>query len=326
MGNKRSRKQMVFLAVGLCGFFSLTSCHEPVAQREVTPVPSAKSSIAPHATDPRALVPRLPDLGQCTRLEVRYYPSPMEFFFGNAQAPTYVSPEEVQYVRSLQVVEVTDPEFIKVLADRVRKTRFTGARGVSAADWFVHYTAYCGLKRVMAFTRLRNALMTEDEYWFDGDKGWEDTLYLPPRTKPLQVRGRCAGHLSYLHGYLQRRLRDDKALPSADKWCDVIREDLRAERQSEEFIMDLFRCPGAQGGPCHYAMNPNCTADSPKDMVFLFEAKPGWNQHGGPELFTFDHHDPRGGLVLLNDGWESMGSPTIRFIRTEEELKQLRWK
>ncbi len=40
-----------------------------------------------------------------------------------------------------------------------------------------------------------------------------------------------------------------------------------------------------------YAMNPNCREDSPKDVVFLFESKPGWNQHGGPELFTFDNHD-----------------------------------
>jgi len=54
-------------------------------------------------------------------------------------------------------------------------------------------------------------------------------------------------------------------------------------------------------------------------MVLLFETKDGWNQHGGPELFTFDNHDPRGGLVLLNDG-------TTRFIRTKEELKRLRWK
>jgi hypothetical protein len=30
-------------------------------------------------------------------------------------------------------------------------------------------------------------------------------------------------------------------------------------------------------------------------MVLLFETKAGWNQHGGPELFTFDNHDPKGG-------------------------------
>jgi hypothetical protein len=53
--------------------------------------------------------------------------------------------------------------------------------------------------------------------------------------------------------------------------------------------------------------------------VLLFETKAGWNQYGGSELFTFDNHEPRGGCVLLNDG-------TVKFIRTTEELRQLRWK
>ncbi|MCU0918237.1 MAG: hypothetical protein MUC88_27280, partial [Planctomycetes bacterium] len=64
-----------------------------------------------------------------------------------------------------------------------------------------------------------------------------------------------------------------------------------------------------------YAMNSSCREDSPNDVVLLFESKAGWNQHGGPELFTFDNHDPKGGLVLLNDG-------AVKFIRTEEELRQ----
>jgi hypothetical protein len=54
-------------------------------------------------------------------------------------------------------------------------------------------------------------------------------------------------------------------------------------------------------------------------MVLLFETRVGWNQHGGPEVFTFDNHDPKGGCILLNDG-------TVKFIRTKEELQQLRWK
>jgi hypothetical protein len=83
--------------------------------------------------------------------------------------------------------------------------------------------------------------------------------------------------------------------------------------------MKPLKCPSAKEGTSHYAMNPNCTFDSPPDMVLLFETKDGWNRHGGAELFTFDNHDPKGGLVLLNDG-------TVKFIRTEEELKQLRWK
>ena len=68
-----------------------------------------------------------------------------------------------------------------------------------------------------------------------------------------------------------------------------------------------------------FVVNPNCKPNSPPDTVLLFESKVGWNQHGGPELFTFDNHNPKGGCVLFNDG-------SVRFIRTKEELKKLRWK
>jgi hypothetical protein len=70
-------------------------------------------------------------------------------------------------------------------------------------------------------------------------------------------------------------------------------------------------------GRSNYAMNPQCEPNSPRDTVLLFEAKAGWNQNGGLELFTLDNHDPRGGGVLLNDG-------IVKLVRTEGELKQLR--
>jgi hypothetical protein len=108
-----------------------------------------------------------------------------------------------------------------------------------------------------------------------------------------------------------------KAYPS--KWCGAIVDDKRADVIPTEYKMEYFKCPAAGQGKCDYAMNPGCKPNSPPDMVLLFEAKAGWNQRGGPELFTFDNHDPGGGLVLLNDG-------TVKFIRTDEELKQLRLK
>jgi len=105
----------------------------------------------------------------------------------------------------------------------------------------------------------------------------------------------------------------------ASKWCDDIVRVLRANDFSKKEIMGDFKCPSAGEGKCHYALNPDCGPNSPPDTVLLFETKAGWNQHGGPELFTFDNHDPKGGCVLLNDG-------TVKFIRTKEELKQLRWE
>jgi hypothetical protein len=87
----------------------------------------------------------------------------------------------------------------------------------------------------------------------------------------------------------------------------------------DEEMMERFKCPAAGEGKSHYAMNPNCKRESPSDTVLLFETKAGWNQHGGPELFTFDNHELRGGCVLLKDA-------TVKFISNEEELQQLRWK
>jgi hypothetical protein len=103
------------------------------------------------------------------------------------------------------------------------------------------------------------------------------------------------------------------------KWCDYILNNDLTSHIPMKYKMSYFRCPSAGEGKCNYAMNPNCKPDSPSDMMLLFETKAGWNQHGGPELFTFDNHDPKGGCVLLNDG-------TVKFIRTPEELRQLRWK
>lgn len=94
---------------------------------------------------------------------------------------------------------------------------------------------------------------------------------------------------------------------------------MRAMHLPENRIGWAFVCPSVGADRCHYAMNPNCGVDSEPNTVLLFETQAGWNRHGGPELFTFDNHDPRGGCVLFNDG-------TVKFIRTEEELKQLRWK
>jgi hypothetical protein len=177
----------------------------------------------------------------------------------------------------------------------------------------------------------------------------------PPALKPLIVRWECAMKLSgLLFGGLKL---GPKRLPCPDpnQWCDVIVQNLRRKhitdytldgkrrrQYPDRVIARGFTCPAVHaptdangvhspldetdplsqppdGWVSDYAMNSNCREGSPDDMVFLFESQPGWNQHGGPELFTFDNHDPKGGCVLLNDG-------TVKFIRTKEELQQLRWK
>jgi hypothetical protein len=100
--------------------------------------------------------------------------------------------------------------------------------------------------------------------------------------------------------------------PDAGKWCTLLLED------GDNLSEDIFKCPAAENGRCHYAINPNCEPNSPNDVVLLFETKDGWNQSGGFEMLTEHNHGGIGCSVLLNDGSE-------RFIRSEE-VGQLKWK
>ncbi|MHC4265042.1 MAG: zinc-ribbon domain-containing protein [Planctomycetota bacterium] len=83
----------------------------------------------------------------------------------------------------------------------------------------------------------------------------------------------------------------------------------------------MFSCHGDEQGPCSYAINKNIenlTFDNaPPDMVLLFEATPGWNQVGGPELLTAEHHYGEGCNILYVDGH-------VEFVRPQD-LDKLKW-
>ncbi|MHC4489359.1 MAG: hypothetical protein ACYSW7_09340 [Planctomycetota bacterium] len=107
------------------------------------------------------------------------------------------------------------------------------------------------------------------------------------------------------------RSENNEKYPPADKWCDLL--------LPSEYATDKdFICPSAKKGFCHYAMNPYCEPNSPRDTVLLFESKPGWNQFGGPELLAPENHRGKGCHILFNGQY-------VWFIRTEK-FCDLKWK
>jgi hypothetical protein len=301
-----------------------------------------------------------PDLTACTRVEVnctRYTHGAIGYFFG--YTPTLervLSEQEQQYVRSFNKWTVTDQEQIRAFADQIRRGRHRGIIFGGISD-LVDIRCYRGRNRVASFSiypSMPKVIAHGHEFAYQ--RGLRIMRNLdPPALKPLIVRWECAMKLSgLLFGGLKL---GPKRLPCPDpnQWCDVIVQNLRRKhitdytldgkrrrQYPDRVIARGFTCPAVHaptdangvhspldetdplsqppdGWVSDYAMNSNCREGSPDDMVFLFESQPGWNQHGGPELFTFDNHDPKGGCVLLNDG-------TVKFIRTKEELQQLRWK
>jgi hypothetical protein len=308
--------------------------------------------------------PKPPDLTTCTRLKVRYAVGALNYFFPDTSMQKEVlNEEEREYIRSYDRWTVTDQGQIKAFAQQVGQgtdPRWLGVWALVAplcSDPPSKIVGYQPWRRRVSFSVYGGSEITAGGYFFSYYPGHGLSLASldPPRLKPLRARWDCGRHVSWLI-YLSLCGGPPPVRPHFDPnhWCDTIVENARKNYTAagianekkvrvypDIYIAGVFTCPGIHACPdvydyrrvressassqpvgiwiSDYAMNPNCREDSPKDMVFLFESKPGWNQHGGPELFTFDNHDPKGGLVLLNDG-------KVKFIRTEEELKQLRWK
>ena len=262
-----------------------------------------------------------PDLSDCTSLEIRYLSSTLDYFFGGQDIDNLLNSDEKKYIQSLETFVVTDTKRIEAFANDISQGTLYGiAHGKPAYLNPVEIACYRNDKQIVSFTVYGNTITTDSKSEFKYPPGLPNLDKIEPtEIRPFRLRSDCAWNIERLYtaGPLDRR--DVNSNPEPNQWCDTIMRDRDNTYVSDDEMMKTFKCPAADEGKCHYAMNPNCKPDSPGDMVLLFETKDGWNQHGGPELFTFDNHDPKGGCVLLNDG-------TVKFIRTEEEQNNLRWK
>jgi hypothetical protein len=137
------------------------------------------------------------------------------------------------------------------------------------------------------------------------------------RWRTLGPRLNCAANMRSLAMTMIVYASDDEQgrFPTADRWCDLLLKDNRAED-------DQFVCREAAkrgGNPrCNYAINPNARSSSPPDTVLLFETKGGWSQHGGAEILTTENHRGKGCNIVFND-------TSVKFVPTNE-LSQLKWK
>lgn len=271
-----------------------------------------------------------PDINNCTRLEIQYQPSMLDYFFPYPNERAFLSAEEVRHLQSLETTVADDQERIKAFAHEVGEGL---PGGIFTERTTARVICYRDGERLTSFTIYDDrSIVTEEQQCLRYSTGLPGLKALTTQIKPFDLRMRCAANLTNLRkrfglypkaakslriGLLRRRI--DKPYPETNKWCDYMVKAYKSAGIGDEGVMSPHKCPSASQGKSHYAMNPNCKFNSPADMVLLFETKAGWNQHGGPELFTFDNHDPKGGCVLLNDG-------TVKFIRTKEELRNLRWK
>jgi len=275
-----------------------------------------------------------PELPTCTRIEIRYQPSALGYFFPYTGQQSLLNPTEKKSLQSLKNIVVDDPEHLKSLANNVKNGVPT--TGIVRQRSMANMVCYHDSKLLKSFPIYNDESIVIEGRRFMYFKGFPSLKMLTTHIQPLELRMQCAVNLRNLWHRLclcykaEKKLPNDSSknkivYPTPTYWCSAMVRACRTIRmfRDEDIIRPLI-CPAVGEGKSYlaksyYAMNPDCKYNSPPDAVLLFETKAGWNQHGGPELFTFDNHDPKGGCVLLNDG-------TVKFIRNKEELQQLRWK
>jgi len=281
------------------------------------------------AERPRAEGPfPAPSFGRCTRADIQYTPSALEFFFPHASQQDLLSSPEKEYLRTQKTLLVEDHEYLGAFIEEMATGFQCEVVPENATANVVLYRDDECLTSLLVYDNV--SIETQDKQRFRYSDGLRSMRQFTPQIRPFDLRLECADHLRNLWYRLRfyHKITDSRSgnstaagrtsYPVAGEWS--ARTELAYRfRHDNHSALESYKCPSAREGKCHYAMNPACEPNSAGDMVLLFETKAGWNQHGGPELFTFDNHDPRGGCVLLNDG-------TVKFIRTEEELHALRWK
>jgi len=280
----------------------------------------------PPATSEDGPVPVPPQLDGCTRIEIRFLPSALEALFPGEEDRGLLNSEEIERLRSIQTIDIEDSQQILALAKSISLGRCF--RHPIEGNDIAQIACWHGNEQLVSFAVAAEAvpiaferiefLRTQERTCFPWP-GWDiDGAGLPPEIRVFVLRRECAGTLSRLGCWIRPR-REGAVDLTPERWCEGLSQTEIAQIYGMEFVKGMLNCPATKALECQYAMNPRCKVGSPPDTVFLFESSSGWNQHGGPELFVFDHHEPRGGCVLLNDG-------TVRFVRTPEELAQLRWE
>jgi len=260
--------------------------------------------------------PLLDLLWDCNRLEISYHPDTFSYWFKGASSRRLLSDEEQQQIERLEKGIIRDPDRIMQFFDACSLMDYIDEGG--AVIPYINYATvdcYQEERLLASFKYVRPNILIDSDgrfnaYPYDCLRSLDRT----PELWPFLARQECAVRIRSL-GVSVKTL---DTWPAPNRWCDIVSQAFtRMDYTTSPAPLLRFQCPSP--GLSHYALNVQCRPDSPPDMVLLFETEPGWNKHGGPELFTFNNHNPTGGLVLLKN-------QAVKFIRTKEDLMKLRWE
>lgn len=130
--------------------------------------------------------------------------------------------------------------------------------------------------------------------------------------RPYYDESLCQAKLRNLSAALVDYRQSNGGYPSAEVWCDEILEFVSKNpfRYVKGFRHNLT-CPTVSNNQASYAINPNANPSSDWQTVLIFECKEGWNRFGGPEIASFENHNGKCFVLLVNGQIISANKETI---------------
>ncbi|MBN1186229.1 MAG: hypothetical protein JXB49_28385 [Bacteroidales bacterium] len=125
---------------------------------------------------------------------------------------------------------------------------------------------------------------------------------------------------------IQYAKNNNDTLPEANQWCDLLIKNFK--NISPETFLGSFE----SNGICDFAYNKNVAglplADTPGNVVLLFEADGGWNLNGGEELLGTKHKEYQSLVLFTDRQWGMYDSflGTVKYCVSDKyDYNPIRW-
>ena len=209
----------------------------------------------------------------CSRVEIQYRPSMLEYFFPYVGQQKLLSPSEKQSLQSEKTIVVEDQQALKTFVNYINEGLPLSASVRERT--MAQVICYHDDETKTSFNIYNDYSIVKDfRDRFIYMDGFPILRILTPQIQPLELRICCAANLRNLWHrlrlYYKARGEIEILYPLSTEWCDAVREAYESRGMLDKYIESPHKCPSAGEGENHYAMNPNCEPNSPPDMVLLF--------------------------------------------------------
>ena len=139
-----------------------------------------------------------PNLTTCTRVEIQYEPSMLEYFYPYQSQHSLLSREEIENLRSEKTIVVKESEMINDFTNELKQAK-QGTGGIVSEKSKANVFCYRDGRRLTSFIVYDNSsIETRQKQRTEYFNGLAGIRILTPQIQPFELRMHCAANLKNL--------------------------------------------------------------------------------------------------------------------------------